>query len=60
MLKSISKLGTELSKIQQKSINGGKTPRCCNPSASCCDPASYPSNCLAYGNPNAFPVPYCI
>ena len=60
MLKSILQVGTELSKVQQKSIHGGKIRRCCNPSTDCCDPASYPSNCLAYGDPNAFPTPYCM
>lgn len=60
MLKTILKLGTELSKAQQKTIHGGRLPRCCNPTNSCCDPASYPNPCLAYGDPNAFPVPYCM
>ena len=62
MLKTILKLGAELSKKDQKIVNGGKRSggRCCNPTYDCCDPASYPSDCLAYGDPYAFPVPYCI
>jgi hypothetical protein len=61
MIQSILKIGTELSKNEQRVIHGGvKIRRCCNPSLDCCDPASYPSDCLAYGDPNAFPVPYCM
>ena len=36
MLKNISNLGTELSKAEQKQVNGGIPTLCCNPAFSCC------------------------
>ncbi|WP_298320233.1 hypothetical protein [uncultured Aquimarina sp.] len=65
MLKNVSKFGIKLSKNQQKEINGGglRPSRCCNPALSCCvpNPNYNGSNCqFVQGNPNSFPVPFCI
>lgn len=60
MLKLILNLGSELTKPEQRKVNGGRgLSACCNPTTHCCDPCSNPG-CYAYGDPNAFPVPYCI
>lgn len=65
MLKNISTFGTKLTRDQQKDVKGGmlKPSRCCNPADSCCVPNDYynGNNCqFVPGDPNAFPVPYCI
>ncbi|MEQ6125287.1 hypothetical protein AAON49_13850 [Pseudotenacibaculum sp. MALMAid0570] len=64
MKKSILNIGKALNKAEQKQVNGGLKPRpCCNPADDCCvpNPNYNGSNCqFIPGNPNAWPVPYCI
>lgn len=65
MKKAILNIGTALNKAELKQVNGGRLkPRpCCDPALSCCvpNPNYNGQNCqFIPGDPNAFPVPFCI